>query len=283
MERAGRVKPTRTLLRGLAVIEALAEDGDGMGLTEIAELAELDKGTATRLLFTLVEAGYVRRDDDGRAYRLTTKVLHIAGVVAARTDLRSLARPHLSRLRDLAQETVHLGVVEDDRVVYVDKLEPTGQSIRLVTAVGQSMPVHSTALGKAILGWMDPGPRDELIGRLDLEARTPKTITDPDTLRAELARVVARGYAIDDGENMDTSTCVAAPLRGPDGRPVGAISISSPTFRIAERVPDLGRLVRETAAAVSAELGARPDPHAAGGRGRGAAAGHAGARRDASE
>lgn len=277
------MKPTRTLLRGLAVIEALADHHGGMGLTELAEAAALDKGTASRLLFTLAEAGWVRREEDGRTYRLTTKVLHIAVVVAGQTDLRSLARPHLSRLRDLAQETVHLGVVEDDRVVYVEKLEPSGQTIRLVTAVGQSMPVHSTALGKAILGWMEPTGRDELIARLDLTAQTAKTITDPEALRGELARVVERGYAIDDGENMDTSTCVAAPLLGPDGRPVGAISISSPTFRIAERVPDLGRLVRDTAAAVSVDLGARPERAGAGPERVTPSATHARTRRDASE
>jgi DNA-binding IclR family transcriptional regulator len=142
---------TRTLSRGLDVLEALARASEqGLGPSAIGQQVGLDKATVTRLLRTLVEAGYVTQDEATRRYRLTGKILWLAHRATVRLDLRTVARPHLTALRDELGETVHLGVMEDLGVVYVDKLE-ADNSIQLVSAVGQTMPLHSTSLGKAML------------------------------------------------------------------------------------------------------------------------------------
>jgi DNA-binding IclR family transcriptional regulator len=253
---------TRTLSRGLDVLEALAAaDEHGLGPSAISQQVGLDKATVTRLLGTLVGAGYVAQDDRTRRYRLTGKILWLAHCVTTRLDLRSVARPHLKALRDELGETVHLGVIEDLRVVYVDKLEGDN-SIQLVSAVGQTMPLHSTSLGKAMLAALPQEEREGKYARMDLLPRTDRTICDLATLREEIRRTQRCGYATDDRENEPFGACVGAAIIGADGRPVGAISVAGPSFRIRDRFQHLGERVRATAEAIGRELGADADEQA---------------------
>ncbi len=264
---------TRTLRRGLDVLEALAGAGDaGLGPSAIAEANDLDKATVSRLLATLAEAGYVRQDPVTRRYRLTAKILRLANRTNIYGDLRSVAHPFLLALREQVGETVHLGVMDDLRVVYVEKLDARN-SIQLVSRVGQSMPLHSTSLGKALLAALPEAAREEILGRIDYVAQTDRTIRDAAALREELARVEARGYATDDRENEPMGACVAAAIVGPDGAAVAAISISGPHYRVRDHMEAFGEVVHATANAVAAELGARPTP-------RGRSAGDEAARKD---
>ena len=199
---------TRTLRRGLDVLEALARgDGYGLGPSAVGQRVGLDKATVMRLLRTLVEAGYVTQDETTRRYRLSGKILWLAHRVTAGLDLRSVARPHLTALRDELGETVHLGVIEGLRVVYVDKLEAEN-SIQLVSAVGQTMPLHSTSLGKAMLAALPDEERERIYARMDFLPRTDRTICDLATFREEIRRTQRRGYSTDDRENEPFGACV---------------------------------------------------------------------------
>ncbi len=258
---------TRTLRRGLDVLEALAGAGDaGLGPSAIGETIALDKATVSRLLATLAEAGYVHQDPMTRRYRLTPKILRLANRTNIYGDVRSVARPYLQALREQLGETVHLGVMDDMRIVYVEKMEARN-SIQLVSRLGQTMPLHSTSLGKALLAALPEPEREDILGRIDYAPRTEHTVRDADALRAEIARVHARGYATDDRENEPMGACVAAAIVGPDGRPVAAISVSGPHYRVRDHFETFGETVHATANSVAAVLGARPTP-----RGRPAAA-----------
>jgi DNA-binding IclR family transcriptional regulator len=247
---------TRTLNRGLDILEKLATTSElGLGPSAVAEEVGLDKATVTRLLRTLIEAGYVRQDPVTRKYRLTGKILRLAQGVAVSLDLERVARPHLIALRDRVGETAHLGVMEGESVYYVDKLEAE-HSLQLVSAIGQEMPLHSTALGKAILAALPEAEREAKLRRMDFVARTERTICNLEQFREEIRLTQGRGYAIDDRENEPQGTCVAAAIIGADGRPVGAISVSGPHVRVQEHVVQLGLQVRATAAQVAWELGA---------------------------
>jgi DNA-binding IclR family transcriptional regulator len=259
---------TRTLSRGIDVLEALARANEhGLGPSAIGQQVGLDKATVTRLLRTLVEAGYVTQDETTRRYRLTGRILWLAHRATVHLDLRTVARPHLTALRDELGETVHLGVMEDLRVVYVDKLE-ADNSIQLVSAIGQMMPLHSTSLGKALLAALPDEEREGKYARMDLSRRTDRTILDLATLREEIRQTQLRGYSTDDRENEPFGACVGASIVGADGRPVGAISISGPYFRIHDRFPYFGERVRAVAGAIARELGAdASEPADGGGRG----------------
>lgn len=255
---------TRTLTRGLAVLEALASgDEGGLGPVAVSDQLGLDKATVTRLLRTFVEAGYVVQDPGTRRYRLTGKILWLAHCVTRRLDLRSVARPHLTALRDELGETVHLGVIEDLSVVYVDKLEAPN-SIQLVSAIGQTMPLHSTSLGKAILAALSEEEREGKYARMDFLPRTERTIRDLQTFRDEIRRTQLRGYSTDDRENEPFGACVGAAIVGADGRPVGAISVAGPSFRIHDRFQYFGERVCMTAGAIARDLGADPGAQAEG-------------------
>jgi DNA-binding IclR family transcriptional regulator len=246
------MKPTRTLMRGLEVLEVLASSPQPMGPTRIGEATGLDKATIGRLLYTLCEAGYARQEGNG-SYRLTGRILRLASSVALAPELRELARPHLVALRDATDETVHLGVREGDHVVYIDKIDGT-HPVRLVSAVGQTMPLHTTALGKAALAAMSPTEREHIIDNLELTRRTEQSIATIGALRQELERTQERGYSVDDRENEDHVICVGAAIVDPDHHTAGLISVSGPSYRVGERIDALGALCRTTAAAISAEL-----------------------------
>jgi DNA-binding IclR family transcriptional regulator len=246
---------TRTLIRGLSILETLAAaDELGLGPSAIAVAVDLDKATVTRLLRTLIEAGYVAQDPLDRRYRLTGKILRLAHGVARSLDLQRVARPHLKALRDRLHETVHLGVMEDLSVYYVDKLE-ADHSVQLVTAVGRTMPLHSTALGKALLAALPEDEREARYRRMDFGRRTDRTICAVDDFREEIRRTRARGYAVDDRENEPHGACVAAAIVGVGGRPIGALSVSGPHFRVHEQLDEFGEQVRATAAQIAWELG----------------------------
>lgn len=249
-----RPRPTRTLVRGLAVLEVLAESAHGLGPTEIASQVHLDKGTVSRLLTTLVEAGYVRRDPAARTYALSTKILHLSQAMSPHLDLRGIARPHLLRLCREVNETVHLGVREQTRVVYIDKVEPEDQPIRMVSSVGETMPLHTTALGKAIMAQYPAETLAETLSSTSLASQTSRSVTDRTELETILTRDRERGYSVDDRENMDNVICVGAALLGVGHLVVGAISISSPAFRANGRIAQLGDICRATARAISLEL-----------------------------
>jgi DNA-binding IclR family transcriptional regulator len=247
---------TRTLLRGLDVIEALSvADAGGLGPSAIGNAVGLDKGTVSRLLRTLVDAGWVRQDPRTRRYRLSGKILRLASSTRIHMDLRTTAAPYLQALRSELVETVHLGVMEDLGVFYLDKLE-SPNSIQLVSRVGQVMPLHSTSLGKSILAALPEDEREAKIARMDFAPRTDRTITEADAFRQEIALTQQRGYAIDDRENEPMGACVAAAIMGPDGRPVGAISVAGPHYRIRGRFDHFGQQARLYAAEVAVELGA---------------------------
>lgn len=250
---------TRTLLRGLDVIEALAEaDAGGIGPSAIGESVGLDKATVSRLLRTLVEAGWVRQDADSRRYRLSGKILRLAANVRVHLDLRTVAAPHLRALREELGETVHLGIMEDAGVFYLDKLE-SPNSIQLVSRVGQVLPLHSTSLGKAILAALPDEEREAKIARMDFVPRTDRTITTAAAFRREIALTQQRGYATDDRENEPLGACVAAAIIGPEGRPVGAVSVSGPHYRVHSHLESFGEHARATASAVAQDLGASLD------------------------
>ncbi len=245
---------TRTLLRGLTLLESIAEARGGATVTDLAAQAGLDKGTVSRLLGTLRDAGWAYQSPQDRRYRLAGKALALSHDYSNRVDLRALAMPLLSRLRDEWNETVHLGVIEGSEVVYVERLEPTA-AVRVVSIVGQRMPIASTAMGKAFLAAL---PREEMerrAGEQELVARSEHSITDPATFLADLVRSARRGYAVDREENGPEITCVGAAVTDVTRRPIATISVSGPTYRMRKQVAEVGRSCAEAAASISAALG----------------------------
>lgn len=249
--------PLQGVDRTLDVLETLAVKP--ATLAEVARATGLAKSVTHRILASLVVRGYAV--NDGGRYRLGLRVARLAAAGLADTDVRTGSRPALERLARATDETVHLMVLEDDAVVYLDKVE-SSHTVRMASRIGMRGLVHCTACGKAILAWLPVQEARATVTRADLPARTPRTITDVETLMTALEQVRRRGYALDDEENEPDVRCVAMPVLDADGRPVAAVSVSAPAYRLPRRrVPAIAAQIRiaigEIAAATATRLGAQ--------------------------
>ena len=248
----------QSLERAFDLLEALAAGGE-VGVTELAHRTGLVPSTAHRLLHTLAKRGYVSQSSESGRYVLGYKVVEVASGLERRLErLRAVARPHLEGIQHVTGETVNLVVLEADRVVYVDQVEGS-RNVRMFTAVGTSVPAHTTGSGKAMMASGPPEAVAALYGGRDpLERLTGRTLVTLEALQDDLARVRRRGYAIDNEEHEDGVGCVATAVFDHTGRPCAAISVSGPSARILHaKAPVLGELLIEHAGEISAALGHR--------------------------
>jgi DNA-binding IclR family transcriptional regulator len=247
---------TLTVKKAMDIVDCLAAEGAPLSAVELSRKLGLSRSTAYRLLTTLRAGGYVTQDlASPEKYRLGYKILALAGTLLDNIELRQQALPLLEELRDFANETVHLVILERGQVVYIDKLE-CSQAVRMHSSIGRLGFMHSTAVGKAMAAFM---PRETVTRILDqhgMPAPTSNTITDRAAFEQELDRVRAQGYALDNVENEEGIRCVAAPILSFGGKPVAAFSLSGPAFRMTlERAEALSEAVRLTAARISRQLG----------------------------
>jgi len=237
----------QSVTRALRALEMIAEAGE-LGVTELGRRLGVHKATASRLAATLAERGLVERDPITDKYRLGFALIHLAGAAMAGLDLVSTSRPVLEDLAEQTHETVNLGVLSGDDLVCIDQVTGT-RSIVSVSWVGKRTPVHCTSNGKVLLAFMEERERTRLLAR-PLERRTPRTIIDPDALRAQLQEVRVRGYAQTMEELEEGLNAVAAPVRQGNGEVVAALNVSGPAFRM--RPVDLPRIASVTIEAANA-------------------------------
>ena len=243
------------LVKTLDLLEALA-DADPMTVAEVSSASGVNKAAAYRILSTLERRAYVvRTPDEVRRYTLGPALRALSREVASPADLLLAARPRLRTLWEEYGETVNLGVLSDDRVLYLDIVE-SDQGLRTTVTVGAHDALHCTALGKAMLAALPSSEARALLARSARPAKTPRTLTGLQALTAELDRVREKGYALDDEENESGARCVAAAVLGPEGQPLGALSVSAPAWRMPDQtVEEIGRRLRAVCDEVAGELG----------------------------
>jgi IclR family transcriptional regulator, KDG regulon repressor len=236
----------------LSVLDSL--DGARSRLGDIAARAQLPKSTVHRILRRLVERGYARAEGDG-VYVLGPRVLTMAGDMLRGLDATTAAQPVLRELHADVGHTVHFAMRSDDEAVYLEKLVDPGLPYQFASRVGGRILLHCTAIGKSLLAAM---PDDDVLPRLELVRRTPRTLVSAEALRAELELVRERGFAIDDEENERNIRCVGAAVRDHTGAATHAISVSALTVELSvDDAVALGPRVVTAARAVSEALGAR--------------------------
>ena len=244
----------RVVGRTFDVLELLRDADHPLSLGEISRRLGLVKSSGFRLLRTLEHRGYVERiGDDGR-YHLGPQFMTFVRGPAGHRRLMEAALPHMQRILAQYGETVNLGILRDGEVLYLEMLE-SPHAFRMTARVGARSPVHSTALGKAIAAFLPEEEVRPITQSRKLPALTSKTITSPAGWRRELARVRRRGIAEDNGETDPEASCIAAPIFGADGRPVGAISISGPTSRILVLKPKAAQTLVAACRAISRASG----------------------------
>lgn len=216
----------QVISRAFAVIECLSEFPIGLGVTEIATRIQLNKSTVFRILNTLMELGYIEKNDQNDRYKLSLKFLQISSMMINQTELKVVAYPHLKRLASKTLQAAHLCVRKGDSAQYLDKVEAFNHSIQMYSAIGSSVPLYCSGVGKCLLAWLDASERDEIIDKLEFLPRCKNTILQRKELENQLELTIERGYAVDDEENEYGVRCAAAPIRDYTGKVIAAISVS---------------------------------------------------------
>jgi IclR family transcriptional regulator, acetate operon repressor len=249
----------QSLVRALALLNRIAESSDdGATLTDLAQRVGLPASTAHRLLTTLEQERYVRFTHDGRFWSVGVQAFVVGCTFTRTRSLAGVARPHMRHLMEDGGETVNLAVEDEGEAVYLSQVE-CRQMMRAFARPGTRVPLHCSAVGKAILSAASDKKLSKILHQRGMPRLTVKTITSPSALRAELERVRACGLSIDDEEHAIGLRCIAAPIFDETGDVVAAVSASGPMARIVdERMGQLGALVLEAARAISADMGANP-------------------------
>jgi IclR family KDG regulon transcriptional repressor len=228
------------------VLEQLSRS-EVLGLNEITRKTGIAKSTVFRILSTLVELGYVLREEN-RAFRISPTLGDLVSEKAAHETLRFLAVPLMLELRNQYGETVNLGVRHFEKVTYLEVV-PSEFALRLEEIRGHSVPAHCSALGKAILAFSPQNIVEDLVRGQELEIVTQNTISNPDEFLTEIKRVRNAGFAFDRGEHSLLAVCVGAPILGSHGNAVAAMSISGPASRFNPKKdsPVIASLLKATA------------------------------------
>jgi IclR family acetate operon transcriptional repressor len=244
------------LERALDLLELLGERND-MRPGELSTALGLPRATTHRLLSTLRARGYVEHVAATHSYRLGLAIQQLA-LQRGDSEIVRLAHPALAALRAATGETANLALLTSGKIVYAATLDGVHMP-RMTTTVGLEAQPHATALGRAILAGLPAEERDALLGPGPLPGYTSRTTTDRDVLLKELDVAAERGYAVDDQETDVGAVCIAAAINGPQGLPVGGISISGITARMpADSWPQLARLVQDWCTRISDELTGAP-------------------------
>jgi len=238
------------LHKTLDILESIKETPGGVRLSDLARTVDMPKATVYRILATLESRGFLDRSEDG-AYRMARRLFDLQQPFPIEQLLNRVAPPLMEGLVESTRETVNLGVLDSGEIVVTNTIE-SPQSVRMSSKVGSRRYLHTTAIGKVMLASL---PEKEVLRLLRLKGLprlTPYSIVNRTALMKELERVRTQGYAIDNQENELEGRCIGAPVAGPDGRVVAAVSISGPVFRMdLQRARSLAPKLKSTCAAIS--------------------------------
>ncbi|PNG21239.1 IclR family transcriptional regulator [Streptomyces cahuitamycinicus] len=242
----------KSVTRSLRMLEAVSQH-QPVTVGELTKLFGLPKSTVQRTLVTLAEAGWLRANrKDTTRWEIGARVLAVRPAALQGSSLYAAAREPMVRLRDTVNETIHLCVPDAPQcMVVVDRVD-CDHAVRTHHAIGDTSPLHATATGHAVLAYLPKADIDELVTR-GLESYSDSTPTDPAELRTELQRVRTDGYAVNRNQYLPGVCAIAAPVLDGDGSPLAAVAVSLPDSRFTQdRLPELGRLVADTAAEITA-------------------------------
>ena len=241
--------------RAAQILDCFGFDHQELSVSEIGAKTGLHRSTAHRILMALEYNDLIKQNPSTGKYHLGIKLFKLGHQAVSQLNLREICRPFLSRLMNDTKETIHLAVLDDDQVLYLDKVEGP-HALRMPSRVGRYIPTYCTSLGKAMLSCLDDQEVKSILRRQTLKPHTENTVKNINQLLADLGSVRKRGYAVDNEEIEIGLRCVGAPLRDYTGGMVGAISVAAPSARLSEKnTPVIGRMVIAIAAGISEKLG----------------------------
>lgn len=235
-------------------MEYLALQPGGQGVSELARALKIPKNSVFRITTTLHSFGYLTRRADN-TFTLGPKLLTLASTSMDEQNLVGKSLDVLATLRDETGETALIGTIADGEGVVLDELA-SPHPIKVTVTLGRRFPIHSAAPAKAILAAMPPAERKAILASLKFSRFTSHTITSLHEFEKALAVVQQQGFAMDHSEEVEGISCVAAPILDFRDRPIGAVWVTGPSFRISKhQIPGIAAAVRQAAATISTRFG----------------------------
>jgi DNA-binding IclR family transcriptional regulator len=250
-ERSG----VQSIGRAFSIVEEVARNRDGISLAELSKHVGLHNSTTFHLVKTMVSLGYLRQSKDTKKYRVGRSLFALAASSFDEIEMANLSMPVLEELSRKTEESGHVAIRMGDLITIIAKSAAPG-AFQLAGHAGVVRPMYCTALGKIILAAMPEDQFEDYLARVKMEPLAPKSITDPDRLRQDIADVRESGLAYDDGEFNAELRCVAIPVYGFSGEVVAAIGISGPVWRLSlASLKAKSDAIREAARILSEEFG----------------------------
>jgi DNA-binding IclR family transcriptional regulator len=249
-----------SILRACKILRSFSGENTHFKISDLARQLRLDRSTTYRILLSLEQAGFVEKDEAG-IYSLGLAAFEIGNAYLMQTDLIQVSKPIMTDLASKVQETVHLAVLSDIEIVYVDKVD-SPRAVGVMSKIGQRGPLHCTALGKTLLAFQPDDEQSRIIQRIRMTPFTSRTITSKQKLIRELRTVKEQGYALDRREIEEDVECIGAPVLNHLGNVVAALSISGPQRKIG--TPQEKQFIQDVvraAASISGKMGYLKEPN----------------------
>jgi IclR family KDG regulon transcriptional repressor len=221
----------QSVSHALDVLEQFTGEPDELGVTELSKRLKLHKNNVFRLLATLEARGYIEQNKSSENYRLGIRCLRLGQRFVNQMGLLRQARPVMSQIAKASRETSFLAVLRNGTIVPLDAVEAE-QPVRLVSRIGDSLPLHCTAVGKMHLAFADDELRNSLPDTL--QKFTDKTTVDRSALFQQLKKIGENGYAVDLGEHIEDVRSVAVPVRDYTRAVVGGLAVAGPAYRLTQ-------------------------------------------------
>lgn len=248
-----------SVLKVFGILQALGEERE-IGITELSQRIMMSKSTVYRFLQTMKSLGYVAQEGESEKYSLTLKLFELGAKALQNVDLIRSADIEMRELSRFTKETIHLGALDEDSIVYIHKIDSL-YNLRMYSRIGRRNPLYSTAIGKVLLAWRDQNDVEEILSVVEFIAQTSRTILSTAELLPALAQVREQGFGEDQQEQEEGLRCIAVPIFDRFGVVIAGLSISFPTIRFDENSKSeyVARL-HEAARNISAQMGYRAYP-----------------------
>ncbi len=243
-----------TVKKAINVLEILLNQEEGIGLSELAGLAGLNVSTTYRLVSALASKGFVTQPYRRGKYSLGPRFLEFSRAYMRKIKVREVAKPFMESLHRAVGESINLAILESGEAVYIEHIR-SDHNLRMFTELGSRGPLHCSGVGKIFMANMT-GDEISTFKNTLLRKYTDNTKTSLTELEPEMATIRQNGFAIDNEERELGVRCVAAPIKGADGRVIAALSISGPSIRLSKkRVRELGVLLKGYGLEISRAMG----------------------------
>ncbi len=251
----GQKAGTQAIDRVFDILEAVASEKRGTSVTELSKMFELSKSTVSRLVIALKNRGYLYKDLETNKLFLGVKCIELSSTFLNSLDLKVIAEEVMYDITSITGETVFLALLQENRVVYIDKTD-SSSSLRRLSVIGTSVPFHCTSLGKALLLNKSRDHLEKFVKDIEFIKQTSKTIVDKELFIEEVMQSSRLGFTVDHEENIEGVSCVGAPIFDCTGSIVAAMSITGVSENYTEsRIKEYGELLKDKVLAVSKKIG----------------------------